>query len=188
MVDDVGHVYGSVVHDNLRWLLQLAGLQEVVVDVLLLATTEATVHMGGSGAIAQALARLLAGVASAMVFCVVAEVRALLALLRVAPCWGPGGPFNRLGYMDDTTWCIDSESDPPLFADNLQGTDLKTNLFSTGPKQLLVIAWCQGFQVNFHPLSVYMGESRMRVHQGAGYVRIVGRHLFPHVYHKVDKN
>ena len=27
----------------------------------------------------------------------------------------------------------------------------------------------------------------MPVHQGPGYVRVVGRHLFPHVYHKVDK-
>ena len=27
----------------------------------------------------------------------------------------------------------------------------------------------------------------MPVHQGPGYVRIVGWHLFPHVYHKVDK-
>ena len=122
-----------------------------------------------------------------MVFCVVAEVRAFLALLRVPLCWGPGGPFNRLGYMEDTTWCIDSESDLPLFADNLQRAGLRTNLFSSGPKRLLVTASCEGFQVNFHPMSVYMGGSRMPVHQGPGYVRMVGRHLFPHVYHKVDK-
>ena len=30
-------------------------------------------------------------------------VRAFFVLLRVPPCWGPGGSFNRLGYMDDTT-------------------------------------------------------------------------------------
>ena len=89
--------------------------------------------------------------------------------------------------MDDTTWCIDSELDLPLFAANLQRAGLKTNIFSSGPKQMLVIASCEGFQVNFHPLSVYMGGSRMPVHQGPGYVRIVGRHLLPHVYHKVDK-
>ena len=27
----------------------------------------------------------------------------------------------------------------------------------------------------------------MRVHQGPGYLHVVGRHLFPHVYRKVDK-
>ena len=161
-------------------------------DLLLWATTRATVHMGGSGGVAEAVARLLAGVvqgypALAMVFCVVAEVRAFLALIRVPPCWGPGGPFNRLGYMDDTTWYIDSESHLPLFADNLQRAGLKTNLFSSRPKQLLPIASCEGFQVNFHVLSVYMGGSRMPVHQGPGYVRKVGRHLYPPVYHKVDK-
>ena len=148
--------------------------------MLLLATTEATVHMGGSGGVSEALA-------SAMVFCVVTEVRAFFALLRAPPCWGPGGSFNRLGYMDDTTWCIDSESDLPLFADNLQRGGLRTNLFSSGPKQFLVVASCEGFQGSFHPASVYMGGSRMPVHHGSGYKRIVGRHLFPHVYHKVDK-
>ena len=192
VMDDFRHAYGSVVHDTLRCLLRLASFPEVVIDLLLLATTEATFHMGESGGVAEALAPLLASVAQgcparAMVFCVVAEVRAFQALLRVPLRWGPGGPFNRLGYMDDTTWCIDSESDLPLFADNLQRAGLKTNLFSSGPKQLLVIALCEAFQVNFHPLSVHMGGSRMPVHQGPGYVRIVGRHLFPHVYHKVDK-
>ena len=86
VVDNVRHAYGSVVHDTLRCLLRLAGFPEVVIDLLQLATTEATVHMGGSGGVTEALARLLAGVAqgcpaSAMVFCVVAEVRAFLALL-----------------------------------------------------------------------------------------------------------
>ena len=177
VVDDVRHAYGSVVHTALRCLLRLAGFP--VIDLLLLATTEATVHMGGAGGVSEAPARLLAGVAqrcpaSAMVFCVVAEVRAFFALLRAPPCWGPGGSFNRLGYMDDTTWCIDSESDLPLFADNLQRAGLRTNFFSSGPKQLLVVASCEGCQVNFHPASVYMGGSRMPVHQGSGYVRIVG--------------
>ena len=193
LVDDVRHVYGSVVHDTLRWLWRLAGFPDAVVELLLLATTEATVHMGGSGGVPEALARLLVGVAqgcpaSAMVFCVVAEVRAFLALLRVPPCWGPSGPFSWLGYMDDTTWCIDSESDLPLFAENLQRGGLQTNLFSSGPKQLLVVASREGFQVNIHPLSVYMGGSRMPVHEGSGYVRIVGRHLFyVYVYHQVDR-
>ena len=50
-----------------------------------------------------------------------------------------------------------------------------------------MVASCDGFQVNFHPASMYMGGSRMPVHQGSGYERIVGRHLFPHVYQKVDK-
>ena len=60
---------------------------------------------------------------------------------------------------------------------------LRTNLFSSGRKQLSVVASCEAF----HPTSVFMGGSRMHVHQGPGYMRIVGRHLFPHVYHKVDK-
>ena len=119
-------------------------------------------------------------------------------MVHVPPCWGPRGPFNRLGYMDDTTWCIDSEDDLPVFADNLQRAGLLTNLFSSGPKQLLVIATYEGFQLTFRPHAVYiggvfrphavyMGGSRMLLYQGPGYIRLVSRHLFPHVYHKVDK-
>ena len=99
VVDDVRHAYGSVVHDTLQCLIRLAGFPTAVVDVLLLATTEAIVHMGGSRGVSEALARLLARVAQgclacAMVFCVVAEVRAFLALLRVAPCWELSGPLT----------------------------------------------------------------------------------------------
>ena len=159
VVDDVRHAYGSVVHDTLQCLLRLGGFPELVINLLLLASTEATVRMGVSGGVTEALARLLADVAqgcpSATVFCVVAEVRTFLALLRVPPCWGPGGPFNRLGYVHDTTWCIELESD--LFADNLQRMGLITNLFPSGPRRLLVVASCKGFQVTFHPMSVYMG-------------------------------
>ena len=158
--------------------------------MLLFATIEATVHMGGSawgGGVNEALARLLAGVAQAMVFCLVTEVRAFFALLRVPPCWGPRGSFNSMGYMDDTTWCMDSELTLPLFADNLQRAGLRTNLSSSGPKQLLVVALCDGFQISFHPASVYMGGWRMPVHQGSGSMGIVGRNLFPRVYHKIHK-
>ena len=107
--------------------------------MLPLAFAEASVHMGGSGGVSEAFARLFAGVAqgcpaSAMMFCVVAEPRAFLALLRVSPCWGSGGPFYRLGYMDDFTWGIDSESDLQVFANNLQKVRLHTNPFFVWPQ------------------------------------------------------
>ena len=67
--------------------------------------------MGGYDGVVEALARWLAGVAqgcpaSAMVFCIVAEIRALLALVSVPQCWGLGGLFNRLGYIDTDFACF----------------------------------------------------------------------------------
>ena len=50
-----------------------------------------------------------------------------------------------------------------------------------------MLASCGSFQISFHPASVYMGGSQMPVHPWSGYVRIVGRHLVPHVYYKVGK-
>ena len=77
-------------HDVLRYLLRPAGLPATVTELLLLATIEVTVHMGGHNGVTKALAPLIAGVAqgclaSAMVCCIVAEVRAFLALLHVTP-------------------------------------------------------------------------------------------------------
>ena len=93
----------------------------------------------------------------------------------------------RSGYMGDTTRFIGSELELPIFADNLHNAGLLTNLFSLGPKQLLVVAAYEGFQVTFHPRSVYTGGSHMPLHQGPGCVRVAGRHRFPHIYYKVDK-
>ena len=53
VVDDVGHAYGSVVRDTRRWLWRLAGFPDAIVELLLLATTEATIHMGSSKGVLQ---------------------------------------------------------------------------------------------------------------------------------------
>ena len=143
-------------HDTLQCLLRLAGFPAAVGGMPLLVTIEATVRMSCSRGVSEAIAGLLAGLAQvclacAMVFGVVAEVRAFLALLRVPRCWGPLGPFNRLGYSDNTTWCIDPESGLPVFTENLWKTGLLANLLQSGSKELLVVAACKGFQVPFHP-------------------------------------
>ena len=57
VADDVRHAYGSVVHDTLKFLLQVASFPDALVDLLLLATTSATVYMGGSSGVSEALAR-----------------------------------------------------------------------------------------------------------------------------------
>ena len=46
---------------------------------------------------------------------------------------GPSGLFNTLGYMDDTSLCINFEGDLPVFAANLQRARLLTNLFFVMP-------------------------------------------------------
>ena len=61
-----------------------------IVDLLLLATTSAPVHMGGSSDVELLVAGMGHGyLVSAMVICVVAEIRAFVALLRAPPCWVP---------------------------------------------------------------------------------------------------
>ena len=90
--------------------------------------------------------------------------------------------------MDDTMWCFDSKNDLPVFAANLQRAGILTNLFSSGRKQLLVVASYDGLQLAFHPLAVLKGASRMLVHQRPGYIRAVGRHLLPHTTKWIRQN
>ena len=125
VVDDVRQTYGSVVHDTLQFLLPLVGFPDAVVNLLLLATTNATVH----GVVMRVCVCEAQGCpTSTMVFCVVAEVCAFLVLVFVPLCWGPGGPFNRPRYVHNTMSCIDSEDEPPVF-DNIQRAGLLTNVF-----------------------------------------------------------
>ena len=133
-VDAVRYEYGSVVHDTLRFLLQLAGIPRAIVGLVLMTTTIATVHKGGYAAVYEALAGLLASVAQGcplpvMVFFGGAERRAFPALLRVPPWSRTGGTFDRLGYMDDTTSCMDCDEELLVCADNLQWAGLQTNPF-----------------------------------------------------------
>ena len=95
VVEDARHAYGPVVHHIVRFLLQQVGSFDVVIDILLLATGGATVHIGGFEGVCQAVLRLLAGVAEgcpwlAIVFRNPAEVRAFLAFVCVPRCWRSG--------------------------------------------------------------------------------------------------
>ena len=115
-----------------------------------MAATRTTVHMDGHDGVVEGVVQLLTGLAqgcppSAMVFGIVPEVRSVLALECVPQCSGLGGVFNHLGYMDDTTWCLDTEADLRIFAANWHRANLLTNLFSSAPKQLLVCASYEGF-------------------------------------------
>ena len=58
VVNDLRHACGSVVDDTLQCLLLLVGFSATVVEMLLLATTEATVHMAGPRGVSEALAWL----------------------------------------------------------------------------------------------------------------------------------
>ena len=82
---------------------------------------------------------------------------------------------------------MDSEANLPVLAYNLQRAGLPTNHFSSGPKHLLVVVTFGNPQITFLPPYGFMGGSHMPVHRGSGDLRVVGRHLFPPVYHKVDK-
>ena len=91
VVDDVRHAYGSTINDVIHCLLWKAGFLGEVIDLLLMAstrvaTTSVTGHMGGYDGVVETLSCLLAGVGclvSAMVFSIVAEIHAFLALLHV---------------------------------------------------------------------------------------------------------
>ena len=87
-------------HDVLRYLLQCAALPATVIELLLLATTKATVHMGGHEGVTEALAPLLASVAHGCPAPAILHCGGAPHFSRVplcSPVLGSGGPFDRLG-------------------------------------------------------------------------------------------
>ena len=89
--------------------------------------------------------------------------------------------------MDDTTWCLGSVDDLPSFLLSLFRASSTSKLFSSVPKQLRVVATRTLHEVQFVRLVALMGNTLIKMHSGPGYVHVVGRHLMPHVYHRVDK-
>ena len=125
-------------------------------------------HTGGHEEVSEGPTQLLAGVPQryqASIRYGLLHCGGFPRFRGVASCLGAAGPFNRLGDMNDTTWCIAPQSDLLVFGSNLEKAGLPNNLFSSGPKALLLVAVYEGLRITFLLQAVYIGESRMPLHQ-----------------------
>ena len=89
-------------------------------------------------------------------------------------CMSPSIMGREVRSTSSDTWMTrrGGENDLPIFAANPHKAGLLMNVFLLGPKQLLVVASYEGFQLTFHPLAAFMGAFTMPIHQGPGYIRL----------------
>ena len=89
-----------------------------------------------------------------------------------------------VAYMDDTTYLLQDLDEVPEVLTNVQHTGDLTHLHSATTKLLVVVTSKKGLHIQFHvPILAAGGAS---VASAQTYVRLLGRHALPHVYHSED--
>ena len=191
LFDDVRHAFGSVQHDTLAAILRLLNFPSHLIDILMNAATGATLHMGGENGIIEALAKFRAGIAqgcpmSALLFCILLELRFRMVLHDIPKPRSKCGDFGHVAYMDDTTYLLDQVSDIQQLLSNLYQTGILTHLHTSTAKLVVAVVHRQGLQVIFDKLDILAGGSTAPIADGKMYIRLLGRHAMPHVFHTND--
>ena len=167
--DDVRHAYGSINH-NTEYL---------------------EVHLGGADGRSPSSSYLGTGTGqgcpvSGMMCCIYGEVRGHEACSHVPPAETPAGRLNRVLLMDDTQWLPGDRGHLPTLTRGFGRAGRLTNLHSDPTKTVLVGTEMRDGRVHFLTDTVYLNGHPIRCATGQDYVRILGRHALPHLYHPVD--
>ena len=123
--------------------LLASGCSASSVDLLVFAIRSMLLHMGEYQGVHEALARYEAGLGqgdpiSALLYCLLDELRAALALASTGLLSTPAGPLRRLGWIVDTSWLTESHSDAQRLVSYLPASGAATNLFSDNVKTIAV--------------------------------------------------
>ena len=193
LTDDVRHAFGSVPHDTLRALLIAAGVDDSLVELILGAAEKAKIFMGGAWGVLIAMTIFSAGIAqgcplSALVFCLAIQLQIAIVTAATPNSDSPAGLLSHLAYMDDVTFT------PPTFpalrttAARLPMAGVQTHLHSAPLKAKGLVVRRVGTQYHFDNPGVVMGWGGGYLSTGTSdqYIRVVGRHALPHVFHRED--
>ena len=190
LLDDVVHAFGSVSHDTMRSSLLSAGVYPSLIDLILYAIQHVTLHMGGHQGVCLFRAMYEGGMGqgkpiSALLCYLVNEVRVQLVLQSVG-LTATGGPLRNLGWMDDSSWIGTSHSDIWQVASRLPMAGNLTNLFSDATKTIGFGTALRGKRVTFGRQSIHFSGMPLRIPEEGEYIRLLGRHALPHVFHRQD--
>ena len=88
--------------------------------------------------------------------------------------------------MDDITYLLQELDEVQKVLTNVQHTGVLTRLHSATTKFLVVVISKNRLQVQFHAPILAAGGASALVASTHTYVRLLGRHALPHVYHSED--
>ena len=88
--------------------------------------------------------------------------------------------------MDDTQWLPGDRGHLPTLACGIERAGRLTNLHSDPTKTVLVGTEMRDGWVHFLRDTVYLNSHPVRCATSQDYVRVLGRHALPHLFHAVD--
>ena len=162
-----------------------------LISILMNVATGATLHMGGKNGITEALAKFRAGIAqgcpmSALLFCILLELSIRMVLHGIPKPRSKCGDFGHVAYLDDTTYLLDQVTDIQQLLLYLYQTDIMTHLHTSTVKLVVAVTHLQGLQVIFDRPDILAGGSTAPMADGKMYIRLLGRHAMPHIFHTND--
>ena len=108
------------------------------------------------------------------------------SLSRVSPADTPTGPLNRVLLIDDTQRLPGERGHLHTLTRGIERPGRLTNLHSDPTKTVLVGTEMRDGRVHFLGDTVYLNGHPVRCATGQDYVRVLGRHALPQLYHPVD--
>ena len=119
-------------------------------------------------------------------YCLVNEVRVQLVMQSAGLIATPGGHLRNLGWLDDSSWIGTLHNDIQRVASHLPGAGNLTNLFLDATKTVEFGTILRGKQVAFNRQPIQFSGMALRIPAEGEYVRLLGRHALPHVFHRQD--
>ena len=142
-------------------------------------------HMGGYQGVEEALARYEAGLGqgdpiSALLYRLLGELRAALAMASTGLLATPAGPLRRLGWIDDTSWLTASHADAQRLVSQLPTSGAATNLFSDNMKTIAIGTELRLRRLHILNEPLYLLGSPLQRPGLGNFIRLLGRHALPH--------
>ena len=123
---------------------------------------------------------------SALLLCILLEPRICMVLHGIPKPRSRCGDFGHVAYMDDTTYRLDQVTNIQQLLSNLYQTGIMTRLHTSTVKLVVAVTHRQGLQVLLDRPDILAGGSRVPIADGKMYIRLLGRHAMPHIFHTND--
>ena len=118
--------------------------------------------------------------------CILLELRIRMVLHDIPKPQSKCGDFGHVAYMDDTTYFLDQVSGIQQLLINLYQAGIMIHLHTSTVKLLVAVTRRQGLQVIFDRRDIFARGSAAPMADGKTYIRLLGTHAMPHVFHTND--
>ena len=191
IVDDVRHAFGSPDHVSRDSVHQVVGYGPYLCRLHRSLVEDMRLDMGGTDNVHHAVGCLDAGSGqgcplSPLDYAPMGEVRARMVPKAYPGVYTPAGLLHSLAWADNTVWLGGTSKDAFPIAGGLPAAEDAVALGSDVSKMHLLRTWMEGHRIRYGVPSVLMNGVRLPVPSESEYVRSLGRHALPTMYHKED--